>query len=421
MDFLNVTTGRGRRADCVLAAALLAACGAAAPSAQAGLTPIYETRFNSDEGFVLGDLEGQDGWAVELENAVANVQDSVVREGDQAIEVIDGGSFGRAERMLDGELTLPQLIARYDMFVPAAWAVGQEDNRFEANGRLEWIDPDNGLRWGIEWGLLRVSDTQEYNGLPTGAGAVYIEITFDGELIDGVYHQVNFNGMVDDWHRYRLDYDQLTDRAVLIFDRNEVVEITVPVEIPRVNLLQLQNQRWATVNEGEDSALYFDLLRILLDEAEPPILPDLFVRNRGLPVSGDLPDLFESDDSYVVTRPDVFGPSADPPVSLRIRSMSPIASPSQLRVTVESHVSVDSIRQRIALFNYDTGEFDIFDSRIASLTDETVTIVVDDNPARYVRPNSRRMLIRVDYNAVAFSIIPTWTASIDRSIWRVIP
>jgi len=148
------------------------------------------------------------------------------------------------------------------------------------------------------------------------------------------------------------------------------------------------------------------------------VCPDGFTRLRGLPVSGDVGSLCEDDDDRLVTRPDVFVPTTTPPVQIEVEGTSPVDAPGSLSFTLESHVSVNNIQQRLLLFDFDEQAYVLVDTRIAPTSDESVEVAVED-PSVFIESGTGRVRALVQYVQVAFSILPTWQARIDRAVWTV--
>jgi len=163
-------------------------------------------------------------------------------------------------------------------------------------------------------------------------------------------------------------------------------------------------------------------IRIDISENESAeTLPETVTLVRGLHVSGDLEDLFFDDASRFIARPDVFGPSAIPPIQVEVTSTTNIQAPSELRFLVESNLSVDDIQQEILLWNFNQQQYDLFDTRIATVNADGVVEVSFNDAARYVEDGTGQIRAIVRFNAVAFSIVPTWNARLDRTVWTIVP
>jgi len=151
--------------------------------------------------------------------------------------------------------------------------------------------------------------------------------------------------------------------------------------------------------------------------------PQSFERVRGLPVgTNGLEALLASDDDRLTTRPDVFGPAPlnNPAVQVELVATSPVESPRQIAFTLESLASRSSILQRIWLFNYATGEYEMFSSQIVPTTDTVFEVAVDGSPADYVEDGTREMRALVQHVGMAFNIAPTWNAGLDLARWDVV-
>jgi len=96
-------------------------------------------------------------------------------------------------------------------------------------------------------------------------------------------------------------------------------------------------------NSGSET-VYLDNIRFTgIAGNEIVVCPEAFERVRGLPVSGDLGSLCDSDDDRLATRPDVFAPAPldDPAVQVELTATVAQTSPSQISFTVESSATVD--------------------------------------------------------------------------------
>jgi len=172
----------------------------------------------------------------------------------------------------------------------------------------------------------------------------------------------------------------------------------------------------------ENGEIYFTNFSGQVKKIVSPVInvqPEGFTRLRGLPVSGDVTDLQTSDDSRLSTRPDVFAPTNIPPVQIEVIGTSPVGRPSEFSVTVEGRASVDNIRQEILFWNYNQSTWDLLDTRVIPTSDTTVDVSVE-NGAPYIEDGTGEMRVLLRYNAVAFSILPTWRGEQDLVRWSII-
>jgi hypothetical protein len=240
---------------------------AGAVSGQGIIEPLFQTGFEADEdpAYVLGDLHGQNGWMVTPGMAIATVQDELVRTGLQAVSLVDGASYGRAQQGIATSEFGPVLMSTYEMYVSTAWATIPDEvlDRFEAHQRLEFAD-QGGIAWGVEFGLITTSI--EYEQLLPGQMALYIEMTSEDTPRGGVYKIVDPIDVLDGWLHYELVYDQHTEaiekgRASLYVNGEFVGSVGTEHEFVSLNVMQLENQRWGS-SPNNNEALYFDDLSL---------------------------------------------------------------------------------------------------------------------------------------------------------------
>ncbi len=151
------------------------------------------------------------------------------------------------------------------------------------------------------------------------------------------------------------------------------------------------------------------------------IFPDTLTIIRGLQTEGDVQDLFTSDDFYVVVQPAALVNEPGPPVQVEVEGTAPLDNPSELRFRYEGHVSVVPIELEILLFNYDTQEYDSMDVRIAATSDEVVTVVISDDPGRYIEAGTGKTRTLMTIISLTFEEYLLAVAHFDQTIWTISP
>ena len=148
--------------------------------------------------------------------------------------------------------------------------------------------------------------------------------------------------------------------------------------------------------------------------------PSIYIIKRGMYVSGGLPDLYESDDQYLSILAGFTITSNEPPVWVEIEGTAPLSTPSQLMFTCEAHInSPGMVIQTITLFNYTTGNYEIFDSRTATLTDQVVTVTLTNAAVHYIHPETKQMKAQYMWKQTGPTAMFPWEISIDESNWAV--
>lgn len=136
---------------------------------------------------------------------------------------------------------------------------------------------------------------------------------------------------------------------------------------------------------------------------------------RGVFQTGDVNSLADPDQDWyqVQARPQfIIAASAE----IEATGNLTVANPSSFTFTLVANATGTPSTQRTELFNYDTNSWEVVDSRPATTTNSTVTVVVDTNPGRFINDADREVKARVGYfdNNVPF---PGWRGRVDQVLW----
>jgi choice-of-anchor B domain-containing protein len=147
-----------------------------------------------------------------------------------------------------------------------------------------------------------------------------------------------------------------------------------------------------------------------------PVPPNSFEVTRGELVSGELPDLFDSDESRVVV--DARRPTELAASSVEIEVVGTVATdtPVALRFVVEAACSGDPVVQIVEMYNYDTQDWESVDERSIGATDTVTTLTVTADPARFVEPGTGEVSARVGFQDRGVSF-PAWSGQYDQVSW----
>jgi hypothetical protein len=129
------------------------------------------------------------------------------------------------------------------------------------------------------------------------------------------------------------------------------------------------------------------------------VAPDSFEVTRGTFVSGGVAELANSDDSDLWLRRSTTDTQSR--IEFEVSAVSPVANPSSLAVVLEGSVLARSpVIQTIELFDFNTGSWELVDSREASrMTDSTVEVEVADNTSRFVEVDTLQMKARIHFQS----------------------
>jgi hypothetical protein len=147
------------------------------------------------------------------------------------------------------------------------------------------------------------------------------------------------------------------------------------------------------------------------------VAPTSYSMFRGTVFSGNFNSLINSDGDRLVMRPGVVLQSSEPPVQIRINSTAPTGSPNGISFSVESSASFPFAQQKVSLWNYDTGAYELLDTRTVTTSDDTLTVTVRTNAHRFIDNATLAMRALVSYKAVGPSILYPWSGRIDKVWW----
>ncbi|MDQ2986141.1 MAG: hypothetical protein M3R13_05400 [Armatimonadota bacterium] len=154
-----------------------------------------------------------------------------------------------------------------------------------------------------------------------------------------------------------------------------------------------------------------------ISEYDTQVPAESFFMARGSVVSGDLNSLFISDDNRLVMKPGTVFSFSEPPVQVILDAVAPTPSPIAFSFTMESAASFGNAEQTISLFNFDSGLYEVMDSRLAATTDNIIRIEMDSDPWRFIEPGTQVVRARVSYRAVGPAFAYPWLGTLDKVSW----
>ncbi len=141
---------------------------------------------------------------------------------------------------------------------------------------------------------------------------------------------------------------------------------------------------------------------------------------RGFNIEGSTSDLQASDDSYLVYQQGFILNPSEPPVWLEFSGTSPDLNPETFSFCLEAKANTVNLVQKIELFNYDTGAYEVLSTGHATFNnDSKITIDADGDVGRFIS-NSGAVKTKVTWKSDAPVLLSPWRVSIDQAIWRII-
>ena len=174
------------------------------------------------------------------------------------------------------------------------------------------------------------------------------------------------------------------------------------------------------------TASFSDDVWVLLNQCTPassPITePDSYKFLDGVLFSGQLSDLFVSDDLRMELDP---SPTTNPDkqiVDLVLQSSTATLSPSGFSFLLESRMlggpSGDVI-QSVYFYNYLTQREELVDQRFVANTDDAIEITPGGDASRFVQQFNGEITARVAW-ITDFSDIPfNWSVDVDQAVWSI--
>jgi len=170
----------------------------------------------------------------------------------------------------------------------------------------------------------------------------------------------------------------------------------------------------ATFNNEQD--VYY----VRITPPATTFVPTAFSFLTGSQTGGTLASLANSDDSRLTGRPGAVLVSTQAPVRLEVTGQSPYQYPSELTFQFEGLASIGNAQQRIFLRNYQSGQYDEVDVRIATTGDTVVVTSPGGAASNYVGPGLEVKAL-ITYKPTGAVLIYPWQVGVDQTMWSVRP
>ena len=141
---------------------------------------------------------------------------------------------------------------------------------------------------------------------------------------------------------------------------------------------------------------------------------------RGVSVSGGVASLHQKDGTYWQLRPGIVFSTAQAPVELVLNGTAPTATASRLSFSLVVGATANALQQKIELYDYNAGTWELIDTRASTTVDQTVTLDIP-NASRFIEAGTRQMQARLSYKQTGPVFTYPWQVRLDRAHWTVIP
>ena len=144
---------------------------------------------------------------------------------------------------------------------------------------------------------------------------------------------------------------------------------------------------------------------------------DSFTVFRGIQLSGDLSDSFDSDDSYLRFNPGFTINNQEAPVWLIFDGTLPV-TPASLELLAEAQAGTPGLESTFEAWNWTNGVYDVVDVSATSFNSDTViTADLSAGIADYVN-GSDEVRARIGWRKTGFTINFPWEVRLDRLVWN---
>lgn len=153
-----------------------------------------------------------------------------------------------------------------------------------------------------------------------------------------------------------------------------------------------------------------------LQAKNPAAIPAGYTITSGAEFTGDLASLAANDGN----RLDIFNDEASLGATVEVFSTVLAAPTRSYRVSVDANVARNSLQQSIALFNYNTGSFQVVDGSVGTISDSLREVTITTNPGNYVS-GSKQVKIRVSWSPINDEDPSQdgWLHALDLVSWQV--
>lgn len=164
---------------------------------------------------------------------------------------------------------------------------------------------------------------------------------------------------------------------------------------------------------GNDAVFHIDQLAGAVGLAE--VFDGLLVNNLLIvsdgAESGGLTEINQEDSSALRI---IASPNSAVPVLFDVFAESPLLDPPSLAVRITSRSNSPNVLQRVELFNFSTGSFDLVSETSVSAKFELTEVEVDGEPIDYVNLGTCQVACRVSYSAIGPVLFFPWAIEVDQ-------
>jgi photosystem II stability/assembly factor-like uncharacterized protein len=141
---------------------------------------------------------------------------------------------------------------------------------------------------------------------------------------------------------------------------------------------------------------------------------------RGAVQSGNNASLAANDDNYFVAKSGLVLFMSEAPAQLRVDAVAPSGSVVSLEFMAVAKVNTPGLGQRLELYNWTTGQYEVVGTQSATTGESTHTVSAAGDLTRFVQAGTRAIRAKVSWYRTGLTLVFPWTVSVDQVRWRFV-
>lgn len=144
-------------------------------------------------------------------------------------------------------------------------------------------------------------------------------------------------------------------------------------------------------------------------------MPTSFAPRYGAVPTGKIEDLYVSENERLTLTPP-FNNDEFAPAGISLEGVAP-SGVTSLTFKLEANTSTPFLKQRVYLFNYGSGVWELVSTTSTATTDQTVTITPSGDPQRFIQNGTRKIRALATWDVGPVDSAEGWSAAVDLAQW----
>ncbi|MEX2243404.1 MAG: hypothetical protein WD716_06100 [Fimbriimonadaceae bacterium] len=149
-------------------------------------------------------------------------------------------------------------------------------------------------------------------------------------------------------------------------------------------------------------------------------VPDAFQLFRGFLNSGNVASLANDDNNFLSVSAGITANPGESPLQLIVETNAPSSVVFGIDFSLRAKVSTVGLAQRIELWNFATGQWDVLGQAASTMTESVLNVSASGNVLNYLQPGTNRLRAKVVWTATGPTSHFPWTADVDQARWTIV-